>query len=120
MPLLDSGTPEVDYNNAETLNGLEVWRRLAVPSVPRSAAKQFMLRDKVNSPKQCSTFAEVVTQLVDWKQLLSEYCSAGAPMPTDLDRRHSLLKMLPPMSMEMLGKAQEKKNHKHLVVGKQQ
>ena len=27
VPLLDSGVPETDYNNAETLNGLEVWRR---------------------------------------------------------------------------------------------
>ena len=45
VPLMGTGTPEVDYNNAETLNGLEVWRRLSVPSMPRSAAKRFMLRD---------------------------------------------------------------------------
>ena len=35
MPLLGSGTPETDYNNVETLNGLEVWRKLSVPSAPQ-------------------------------------------------------------------------------------
>ena len=107
MPLMGSGTPEIDYQNAPPLNGLEVWRRLAVPSVPRSAAKRFLLRDRVNNPKQCGSFGEVVTQLVDWKKLLAEYVLAGAQMPSDEDRRHSLLKMLPNLSMEMLQKAQE-------------
>ena len=55
MPLLGTGIPEVDFNNAPTLNGLEVWRRLSVPSAPRSLAKRYALRDQINNPKQCNS-----------------------------------------------------------------
>ena len=45
-------------------------------------------------------------QLVDWKKDLNSYIAAGAALPSDEDRRHSLLKMLPGnLSMEMKGKA---------------
>jgi hypothetical protein len=95
IPLLGTGTTEVDFNNTETLNGLEVWRKLSVPAAPRSQARRFALRDRVQQTKQCTTFAGVLEQLVEWKNLLTEYVLAGAQMPSDEDRRHSLLKMLP-------------------------
>ena len=40
---------ELDFNNVETLNGLEAWRRLvAKPRCEsRSLARRFALRDKV-------------------------------------------------------------------------
>ena len=72
IPLLDSGTPELDSNNAEPLNGLEVWRRLAVPTASRSLARRYALREKVNNPKQCGTFL-AVEQLKLWKKDLSAY-----------------------------------------------
>ena len=60
----------------------------------------------MNNPKQCTSFAAVVDQLVGWRKTLGAYVGAGAPMPPDEDRRHSLLKMLPAgMSLEMIGKA---------------
>ena len=103
---MGTGTTEVDFNNTETLNGLEVWRKLSVPAAPRSQARRFALRDRVQQTKQCTTFAGVLEQLVEWKNLLTEYVLAGAQMPSDEDRRHSLLKMLPgTLSLEMRGKA---------------
>ena len=77
MPLMGTGTPETDFNNAETLNGLEVWRRLAVPSAPRSIARRYALRDRVQGPKQCMSFAGVVEHLVFWKKGLMAYTAAG-------------------------------------------
>ena len=68
MPLMGTGTLEIDFNNAETLNGLEVWRRLAVPSAPRSMARRYALRDKINNPKQCTSFADVLVYRVQWKK----------------------------------------------------
>ena len=115
QPLLGTGTPEDDYNNVETLNGLEVWRRLSVPNAPRSLAKRYALRDQVNNPKQCTSFAAVVDQLVGWQKTLRAYVGAGAPMPPDEDRRHSLLKMLPPgMSLEQIEKAHTNPTFKDL------
>ena len=77
-----------------------------MPSAPRSLARRYALRDRVNNPSKCGSFAEVLSQLVTWKKTLGEYCAAGAPMPSDEDRRHSLLKMLPgTMSLELMGKA---------------
>ena len=64
IPLMGSGTTELDFNNAEKLNGLEVWRRLSVPAAPRSIARRFFLRDKVQQPNQCATLAAVLDQLV--------------------------------------------------------
>ena len=79
MPLLGTGTPEIDFSNAETLNGFEVWRRLSVPSAPRSVAKRYALRDRIQQPKQCSNFGDVLTQLVQWKNELGVYVAADRP-----------------------------------------
>ena len=114
-PLLGSGTPETDFNNTETLNGIEVWRRLSVPSAPRSMARRYALRERVNNPKQCPSYAAVLEQLVDWKKDLNAYIAAGAAMPPDEDRRHSLLTMLPgSLSLEMRGKAYANQSYNDL------
>lgn len=108
MPLLGSGTVELDYNNGETLNGIEAWRRLVVKprTESRSMARRFALRDKVNHPGQCKSYREMLERLVSWKVDLADYVKAGAPQPPDEDLRHALMKMLPgSMSSEMRGKA---------------
>ena len=61
MPLMDSAV-QLDYENVEKLNGLEVWRRLAVPQASKSLPRRFALREKVQNPKSCSTFAAVLEQ----------------------------------------------------------
>ena len=106
MPLLNSGTPELTYNNAEVLNGLEVWRSLVVPVEPRSVAQRFALRDKVQNPQKCTSFAEVMVSFKVWEKVLVEFVKAGGAAPPDEERRHALLKMLPGgLSLEMNSKA---------------
>ena len=46
-------------------------------NAPRSVARRYALRDKVQQPKQCSSFAGVVEQLVLWKKDLGLYVAAG-------------------------------------------
>ena len=74
MPLLGSGTVELDYNNGETLNGIEAWRRLVVKprTESRSMARRFALRDKVNHPGQCKSYREMLERLVSWKVDLAD------------------------------------------------
>ena len=86
LPLMGSGTPELDYNDTETLNGLEVWRKLAVPLASRSLPRRFALRDRVNNPKQCSSFGAVLLQLKAWHKDLTAYLAAGGEMPSDDDK----------------------------------
>ena len=108
MPLLGSGTVELDYNNGQTLNGIEAWRRLVVKprTESRPMARRFTLRDNVNHPGQCKSFADMLERPVSWKVDLADYVTAGAPQPPDEDLRHALIKMLPgSLSSEMRGKA---------------
>ena len=108
LPLMGSGTPELDYNNAEALNGMEVWRCLAVPLASKSLPRRFALRDKVQNPKQCSSFAAVLEQLKTWQKDLVAYVAAGGAMPSDEDKRYQLMKMLPGnLSLEMRTKAND-------------
>ena len=108
MPLSSAGTVETDYENGETLNGLEAWRRLVVrPRVEsRSVARRYALRDKINLPGQCKSFGEMMDRLVDWRKDITDYVRADGPSPPDEDLRHAMIKMLPGgLSLEMLGKA---------------
>ena len=106
MPLMGSGNPELDFNNTEVLNGLEVWRKLAVPLASKSLPRRYALRDKTPTPKQCSSFAGVLEQVKQWKKDLMAYVAAGGSMPVDEDKRYSLIKMLPgSLSLEMKTKA---------------
>ena len=102
--------PETDnamtmFNNGEALNGLEFWRKLVVPHVGRTAARRLRLRDVVQGPKGATTFTGTEAALVVWDKDLLDYIAAGATMPGDEDLVHAMLKMLPPLSQEMLAKA---------------
>ena len=70
MPLMGSGIPETDLNNAEKPNGLEVWRCLAVPSVPRSHAIFFVFLIIL----ACSLFSHA-------QCVLTYYQRVGEPPP---------------------------------------
>ena len=116
IPFIDTGTIELDVNSTKTPNGLEVWRKLSVPAARRSIARRFALRDRVQQPKQCSTFAGVLDQLVEWNKFPAEYALAGAAMPPEQDRRHAQVKMLPGSSSpEMHAKANSNSNFDDLV-----
>ena len=81
MPLMGSGSPELDYNNTETLNGLEIWRKLAVPQASKSRPRRYALRDRIQNPKPCASFGAVLEQLKGWHKDLTAYVAAGGTMP---------------------------------------
>ena len=103
--LKDDDNMELAFNNVEALNGLEFWRKLVVPQYARTPARRYRLRDLVQSPKGASNFVGTEQALVVWDKDLLAYIAAGAKMPEDEDLVHSMLKMLPALSQEMLAKA---------------
>ena len=63
IPLTGVGTTKIDFNNAQTLNRLEVWLRLSASTAPRSLARRVFLRDKVEhfigeGPRAVGTMGE--------------------------------------------------------------
>ena len=91
------------------LNGLQVWRKLAVPQASKSLRRRFVLRDQIQNPKQCSSFGAVLGQLKTWQKDLTSYISVGRTMPSDEDKRYTFMKMLPgTLSLEMKSKANGK------------
>ena len=67
------------FKNVESLNGLEVWRRLVVPLESRSLSTRHGLHQLVQQPARAKTLDGVMDALEVWDGNLTKYVTAGGP-----------------------------------------
>ena len=77
LNLCMAGTAKMTFRNCPTLNGLEVWRRLAVPIHSRSTFRKHSLREEVNKPRPASNMSELMKTIEVWEVDLAKYLVCG-------------------------------------------
>ena len=87
------GQAEFCFDNAKTLSGADVSRKLLAPLYSRNAARRFALRDQVRPPPKQPSFQSVLDNLVEWGKNVAAFAAACGATPTDNEPRHSLMAM---------------------------
>ena len=82
------------FNNGETLNGFEAWRRVIVPLKPRTDAKRNTLHSRVHNPPRATSLTDIANKLEDWEQLVEEFGTCGGEVSAR-DRMTVVMKLLP-------------------------
>ena len=65
-----TGKGRAEFKKAKSLNGLDVWRRLVVPSKPKTVTKKVEVHSDVHSPPKCKHIGEVIDHLDKWEREL--------------------------------------------------
>ncbi len=92
-----SGTAETIFKGAGSLNGIDVWRRLARFIDHGKALRLETLRREVKMlhTKPISSLDKVEEGVAEWENVYREYKLAGGTMPEDPEMKADLLAVLP-------------------------
>lgn len=90
-----TGDAKLMHQNTELSNGLEVWRKLTLEIVSRSAARRKILRERVWNPRTISSLAAVKISIEQWEGQIKEFVEAGGDAPQDDMRQELLIGILP-------------------------
>jgi len=92
-----SGTAETMFRNADTLNGLDAWRRLSRFVNHGKAIRLETLRREVKTLhlKPITSLSKVEEGVAEWENTLNEYVLAGGTPTSDAEKKSDLLAVLP-------------------------
>ncbi len=99
-----SGTAEIIFKRAETLNGIDAWRRLAHYVEHGKEVRLENLRREVKMlhTKPITSLDKVEEGVAEWENTMNEYALAGGTSFTDAERKADLLAVLPAELRELM------------------
>ena len=89
------GNAKTVLNNAPSLEGFEVWRRLVKPIRGRCELRRHDLRGKLQRPDTAGSISEIPAVLEKYDALMREYLESGGRRLSFEERRSALLEILP-------------------------
>ena len=82
-------------DNAESQNGLEVWRRITEDYTKKTQAEQLSLEDAVVSPSAVGKPQDVPAALEKWDSAYKAYVDAGGDALSKRKKMGAILRLLP-------------------------
>ncbi len=99
-----SGTAEIIFKRAETLNGIDAWRRLAhyVEHGKEIRLENLRREVKMLHTKPIASLDKVEEGVAEWENTMNEYALAGGTSFSDAERKADLLAVLPAELRELM------------------
>ena len=83
LALGQQGEQRVVFNNVDSLNGLEAWRRIVAPLGSRTLAHQHSLYTPVHQPGRAKIMKGAVQAYDIWDRNMRDYQAAGGQAPPE-------------------------------------
>ena len=71
------GEARTRFEQAEELNGLDVWRRIVVPIEPKTLARRVAMHKGIHAPAQAKKLPETIGHVELWEKELEAYYLMG-------------------------------------------
>ena len=92
---LGDGKEKQSFHNVERSNGFEAWRKLVVPTKPRSKARVHLMHRDVHHPPMSKNLQEVMADIDTWEGHLTEFVACGGPPLPEMTKVISAMGILP-------------------------
>ena len=83
------------FDNVDTLNRLEAWRRLVVPLEPKSLATRHALQQRMQVPAKAKNLSGVLDALEQWDKDVTKYVTTGGENMRETEKVGVALRVLP-------------------------
>ena len=84
------------FDKSKELQGFDVWRRLIVPTAPRTVSRRVDMHGDVHNPPKAKRLGELMDAISDWEKLQEKYQELGGQPIPPAEQCVIVLRMLPP------------------------